>query len=71
MLFVFVKIYTLIKSYTTLTANPSTNEDNPLNSMFHRASKTTTVLKWVKDKNIFKNYMKDLTLPSHFLFTIS
>lgn len=42
--FVFIKIYTLIKGYTTLTANPGTNEDNPLNSMFHRASKTTNLL---------------------------
>lgn len=71
MLFVFIKIYTLIKSYITLIANPSTNEDNPPNSMFHRASKTTTVLKWVKDKKKFKNCMKDLTLPSHFFIAIS
>lgn len=42
--FVFIKIYTLIKGYTTLTANPGTNEDNPLNSMFHRASKTNNLL---------------------------
>lgn len=44
MLFVFIKIYTLIKSYITLIANPSTNEDNPPNSIFHRASKTTNLL---------------------------
>lgn len=41
---VLIKISTLIKSYTTITASPNENKDILLNSIFHWASKPTNLL---------------------------
>ena len=63
---VIIKVSTLIKSCTALTANPNTNEGNLLHSMFHRASKPTNL--WVLSGTLFCIHIPCIWLDPWILF---